>query len=116
MSELAQDQKEHLDLLLQAKAECQQKIEQFGKRESLRGADTSDVASEVEAQHINEARRTHEVKRMKRINYAIAHIEDFPYCLECGCEIPKKRLEFDITSTECVDCKQLSETKQKQFA
>ena len=50
-----------------------------------------------------ERRRNHELIRIKA---ALARIEDgeYGYCVACGDEIPKKRLEIDPTAPTCVEC------------
>ena len=44
--------------------------------------------------------------RLKRIDAALKRLdeEDYGYCLDCGEEIPAKRLAVDLTVTHCVDC------------
>ena len=40
--------------------------------------------------------------------------EDFGYCVTCGIEIGIRRLEARPTADQCIDCKTLSEIKEKQ--
>ncbi len=44
--------------------------------------------------------------RLQRIEAALRRVEEgeFGYCLNCGEEIPEKRLAVDLTLTHCVDC------------
>ena len=46
--------------------------------------------------------------RLQRIEAALQRLDEgeYGYCVECGEEIPKKRLEVDLTLTHCVDCAQ----------
>lgn len=50
-----------------------------------------------------EARRR---ERLQRIEAALGRIEDGDYgaCLECGEDIPAKRLDIDPTVGRCIDC------------
>ena len=44
--------------------------------------------------------------RLQRIEAALQRLDEgeYGYCVECGEEIPKKRLQVDLTLTHCVDC------------
>ena len=44
--------------------------------------------------------------RLHRIEAALKRLDegDYGFCLECGEDIPMKRLAFDLTLTHCVDC------------
>jgi len=44
--------------------------------------------------------------RLKRIEAALKRLDagDYGYCLECGEEIPAKRLAIDAVTERCVDC------------
>lgn len=44
--------------------------------------------------------------RLQRIEAALKRLDDadFGFCVECGEDIPAKRLSFDLTLTHCVDC------------
>ena len=50
-----------------------------------------------------EARRA---SRLQRIEAALKRLEEgeYGFCVECGEEIPMKRLAVDLTLTHCVDC------------
>lgn len=43
---------------------------------------------------------------LQKIDAALARIEsdDYGYCIKCGEEIPKARLDFDPAVAICVDC------------
>jgi DnaK suppressor protein len=45
-------------------------------------------------------------RELQRVEAALKRIEtdDYGYCLTCGDDIPKKRLEFDPAVAVCVDC------------
>ena len=44
--------------------------------------------------------------RLRRIEAALRRLADgeYGYCVECGEEIPMKRLDVDLALTHCVDC------------
>jgi DnaK suppressor protein len=44
--------------------------------------------------------------RLKRIEAALKRLDtgDYGYCLDCGEEIPAKRLAIDAVTERCVDC------------
>lgn len=60
--------------------------------------------------------RTRERKLIRKIEDALERLRepDFGYCEACGIEIGLKRLEARPTATLCIDCKTLSELKEKQ--
>ena len=62
----------------------------------------------------NEAQRRRNLELL-RIEKAFQRLEDgdFGYCIECGAEIPLKRLEIDPTATHCVKCASLLEKLKK---
>jgi DnaK suppressor protein len=79
-------------------------------------ADPNDRASK-EAEFSLELRtRDRERKLIKKIEDALDRLResDFGYCEACGIEIGLKRLEARPTATLCIDCKTLSEIKEKQ--
>ena len=60
--------------------------------------------------------RDRERKLIKKIEDALERLRepDFGYCEACGIEIGLRRLEARPTATLCIDCKTLSEIKEKQ--
>jgi DnaK suppressor protein len=78
--------------------------------------DESDQASEAERFAIELRTRDRERKLIKKIEDSLErlHSDDFGYCEACGIEIGLKRLEARPTATLCIDCKTLSEIKEKQ--
>ena len=40
--------------------------------------------------------------------------DDYGFCETCGVEIGLRRLEARPTATQCIDCKTLSEMKERQ--
>lgn len=49
---------------------------------------------------------------IRRIDAALARIEDdeFGYCVMCGEEIARKRLDLDPATPNCIDCARSEET------
>ena len=79
-------------------------------------ADPNDRASQEEEFSLELRTRDRERKLIKKINEAMDSIDedDFGYCEECDIEIGIRRLEARPTATLCIDCKTLSEIKEKQ--
>lgn len=86
------------------------------KDEAINYADPSDRASQEEEFNLELKARDRERKLIKKIEDALERItaDDFGYCEACGIEIGLKRLEARPTATLCIDCKTLSEIKEKQ--
>ena len=86
------------------------------KDEAANFPDPSDRASQEEEFSIELRTRDRERKLIKKIEDALERIknEDFGYCEACGVEIGLKRLEARPTATLCIDCKTLSEIKERQ--
>ncbi len=78
--------------------------------------DPSDRASQEEEFSIELRTRDRERKLIKKIEDALERLreDDFGYCEACGIEIGLRRLEARPTATLCIDCKTLSEIKEKQ--
>lgn len=86
------------------------------KDEAANFPDPSDRASQEEEFSIELRTRDRERKLIKKIEDALERLrnDDFGYCEACGIEIGMKRLEARPTATLCIDCKTLSEIKEKQ--
>ncbi|KTD33898.1 RNA polymerase-binding protein DksA [Legionella israelensis] len=86
------------------------------KDEAANFPDPSDRASQEEEFSIELRTRDRERKLIKKIEDALErlHEEDFGYCEACGIEIGLRRLEARPTATLCIDCKTLSEIKERQ--
>ena len=86
------------------------------KDEAANFPDPSDKASQEEEFSIELRTRDRERKLIKKIEDALERLknDDFGYCEACGIEIGLKRLEARPTATLCIDCKTLSEIKEKQ--
>ncbi len=60
--------------------------------------------------------RDRERKLIRKIDKSMLEIEndDYGFCETCGVEIGLRRLEARPTATQCIDCKTLSEIKERQ--
>ncbi len=86
------------------------------KDEAANFPDPSDRASQEEEFSLELRTRDRERKLIKKIEDALERLRDdyFGYCEACGIEIGLKRLEARPTATLCIDCKTLSEIKERQ--
>lgn len=88
------------------------------KRDTLdrNPADPMDRASQEEEFSFELRTRDRERKLIKKIEDALERLreDDFGYCEACGIEIGLPRLEARPTATLCIDCKTLSEIKERQ--
>ncbi|PJD90781.1 MAG: RNA polymerase-binding protein DksA [Legionella sp.] len=86
------------------------------KDEAANFPDPSDRASQEEEFNIELRTRDRERKLIKKIEDALERLleDDFGYCEACGIEIGLRRLEARPTATLCIDCKTLSEIKERQ--
>ncbi len=60
----------------------------------------------MQQQAMAQAQERARAAELTRIDQAFRRIEDgeFGYCVECGEEIPDKRLEIDPSASQCVKC------------
>ena len=72
----------------------QQSVGRLSRRDAL----------QVQAMALEQSRRR--ATELRRIEAALGRIAsgDYGFCLECGEEIPEKRLRLDPTAPFCVDC------------
>lgn len=79
-------------------------------------ADINDRATQEEEFALALRTRDRERKLVRKIDKSLAEIEtgDYGFCETCGTEIGLKRLEARPTATQCIDCKTMSEMKEKQ--
>ena len=79
--------------------------------------DPVDRASQEEEFALELRTRDRERKLIKKIEKTLGMIEndDFGFCKTCGIEIGIRRLEARPTADQCIDCKTLSEIKEKQL-
>lgn len=113
-------QKDHFrNVLLLWKQELMEEVDStinHLQEEVSNHADPSDRASQEEEFSLELRTRDRERKLIKKINEAMESIDedDFGFCEECGIDIGIRRLEARPTATLCIDCKTLSEIKEKQ--
>ncbi len=79
--------------------------------------DPADRATQEEEFSIELKTRDRERKLIKKITETLERIntEDYGYCDTCGVEIGLRRLEARPTASQCVDCKALSELRERQL-
>lgn len=79
-------------------------------------ADINDRATQEEEFALALRTRDRERKLIHKIDKSLADIAsgDYGFCETCGVEIGLRRLEARPTATQCIDCKTLSEIKEKQ--
>ena len=84
--------------------------------ESTAMPDINDRATQEEEFALALRTRDRERKLIRKIDKSIAEIDsgDYGFCETCGVEIGVRRLEARPTATKCIDCKTLSEIKEKQ--
>lgn len=96
-----EEQREEVRALLEASAESGRTVEldqtRVGRLSRMDAMQSQAMAAETER------RRGHELRRIEAALKRIAE-EEFGYCLSCGEDIPRKRLELDPTTPICVDC------------
>ena len=79
--------------------------------------DPVDRASQEEEFALELRTRDRERKLIKKIEKTLVMIDndEFGFCKTCGIEIGIRRLEARPTADQCIDCKTLSEIKEKQM-
>lgn len=84
--------------------------------ESSAMPDINDRATQEEEFALALRTRDRERKLIRKIDKSIAEIDngDYGFCETCGVEIGLRRLEARPTATQCIDCKTLSEMKERQ--
>jgi DnaK suppressor protein len=80
--------------------------------------DPNDRASQETDRSLELRTRDRERKLIKKIDESIGMIDsgEYGYCETCGVEIGIRRLEARPTANLCIDCKTLSEIREKQLA
>lgn len=108
-------------ILVNWKAELQDeadKTKNYIQDESSALPDINDRATQEEEFALTLRTRDRERKLVRKIDKSIAEIDsedgDYGFCELCGVEIGIRRLEARPTATQCIDCKTLSEMKEKQ--
>ena len=85
--------------------------------ETVNHPDPTDRASQETDMSLELRSRDRERKLIKKIDEALAKIDnaDYGYCETCGIEIGVQRLEARPTAALCIDCKTLDEIREKQM-
>ena len=86
------------------------------QNELLTLPDPNDRASQETDRTLELRTRDRERKLIHKIDESLALISssDYGYCENCGIEIGVRRLEARPTATQCIDCKNLNELREKQ--
>lgn len=84
--------------------------------ESTAMPDINDRATQEEEFALALRTRDRERKLIRKIDKSLSEMEsgDYGFCQTCGVEIGLRRLEARPTATQCIDCKTLSEMKERQ--
>ncbi len=79
--------------------------------------DPNDRASQESDFTLELRTRDRERKLIKKIEESLENLGkgDYGYCTICGVEIGIRRLEARPTASQCIDCKELEEIKEKQL-
>jgi DnaK suppressor protein len=88
-----------------------------GLREREQYADEVDLAAQEESFRLELRAHDRDRHLLKKINQSLGDIKsgDYGYCEECSAEIGIKRLQARPTASMCVECKTVSELKEKQL-
>ncbi len=106
------------NLLLAWKKELMEEVDKtvsHMKDDATNFPDPNDRASQEEEFALELRTRDRERKLIKKIDESLEMIDsgDYGYCETCGVEISIRRLEARPTATQCIDCKELDERKEK---
>ena len=114
-----QDQQAHFKAMLLAwKKELMEEVDKtvtHMKDDAHNFADPSDRASQEEEFALELRTRDRERKLIKKIDSTMKLMDndEYGFCETCGIEIGIRRLEARPTATQCIDCKELQERKEK---
>ena len=94
------------------------KIMSVMQDENINLPDPNDRATLETDRSLELRTRDRERKLVKKINDSLVDLDkrDYGYCEDCGVDIGIKRLEARPTASLCIDCKSLSEIREKQNA
>ena len=115
---------EHRDffrqMLLKAKRQLMEEVDRTVKNmqdQATNDPDPADRATQEEEFSIELRTRDRERRLIKKIDSTLDLIDqdEYGFCDSCGIEIGLQRLEARPTATQCIDCKMLSEIKEKQI-
>ena len=118
---MGESQKEYFRNILNAwKFELMEEVDRtvsHMKEEAANYPDPADRASQEEEFSLELKTRDRERRLIRKIDKTIDLVDqdDYGYCESCGVEIGIRRLEARPTATQCIDCKTLSELKERQI-
>lgn len=107
-----------MGMLLAWKKELMEEVDKtvtHMKDDATNFPDPNDRASQEEEFALELRTRDRERKLIKKIDESMKMIEshDYGYCETCGEDIGIRRLEARPTATQCIDCKELDEMKER---
>ena len=117
-----EDQRVHFKKILDAwRLQLREEVDRtvtHMKDEAANFPDPVDRAAQEEEFSLELRTRDRERKLIKKIEKTLQLIEDddFGFCKSCGIEIGIRRLEARPTADLCIECKTLSEIKERQLA
>ena len=117
-----EDQLEHFKKILDAwRVQLRQEVDRtvtHMQDEAANFPDPVDRAAQEEEFSLELRTRDRERKLIKKIEKTLQLIEEdeFGFCKSCGIEIGIRRLEARPTADLCIECKTLSEIKERQLA
>jgi len=118
---MAKKQLEHFrSVLLQWKEQLMTEVDRtvhHMQDESSNYPDPVDRASQEEEFNLELRARDRERKLLRKIEETLSRIndQDYGYCDDCGAEIGVRRLEARPTANQCIECKTISEIREKQI-
>jgi DnaK suppressor protein len=118
---MCDEQYEHFSKILNAwRTQLREEVDRtlsHMQDEAANFPDPVDRASQEEEFALELRTRDRERKLIKKIEKTLGLIKsgDFGFCKTCGIEIGVRRLEARPTADQCIDCKTLSEIKEKQL-
>ena len=116
----AADRKRFREILLVWKRQLMEEVDRtvsYMKDVASNDPDPADRATQEEEFSLELRTRDRERRLIKKIDSTIDLIDqdEYGFCDLCGIEIGLMRLEARPTATQCIDCKLLSEIKEKQI-
>lgn len=119
---MSDGQREHFrKILLSWKKELMQEVDRtvgHMKDEAANFPDPNDRATQESEFSLELRTRDRERKLIRKLEQSIRDLdaEEYGYCESCGVEIGLRRLEARPTATQCIDCKTVSEIRERQMA
>ena len=114
-----EDQQAHFRAILLAwKKDLMEEVDKtvtHMKDDATNFPDPSDRASQEEEFALELRTRDRERKLIKKIDESLEAMDaqEYGFCETCGVDIGIRRLEARPTATQCIDCKELDERKEK---